>query len=400
MAITQSSLNKMRPYRFNMVNLDNEEFTKLGLEPLYLTIHPQYINLENNIFYNTSIAHYECQLSNDIERILRIMNSNVYDRFENVFGFLNDDYPVHFQTYNGQIFFSDSMALNVYKNYLNIRNEINKKYNLKDEFYEPTSKEMYLDYGWEYFKKNYMVYGNNFEYCRVNLTPQEYFNMMISSKREELSPYKNPNELNAHALRHWLNYNANIFANHVCSRETTGVYNQETMDLINSLLETKLDIYNFFDSFSKRAKNWQDIVKKLLMELGVYSEFIKKERINENPFDNEGMFDERHYWDTMFHKASFDMLVQFIGLDKVETQLSKTITTSKPNIYESFFNPLVMEYNIVQLPRLILDEEKQQFRWIFPNEFINSGINRECEKEIKLIKRYIPFDKRYRYLRD
>ncbi len=401
MPITQADLDKInKPYRFNMVDLNNEKFTKLGLEPLYLTIRPQYINLENNIFYNNGIAHYECNLSNDIKRILRIINSNIYGRFEDVFGFLNDDYPVRFQIYNKQIFFSDSMALSVYKNYSNIRNEINKKYNLKDEFYEPTCEEMHQDYGWEYLKKNYMVYGKNFECCRVNLTPQEYFNMMIFSKRRELRPYENPNELNAYALRNWLNYNANIFIDRICPRETTGVYNQETMELINSLLETKLDIYNFFDTFSKQAKNWQDTIKKLLMEFGVYSEFIKKERIDENPFDDKGRFDERSHWNKMFHKASFDMLVQFIGFDKIESQLSKTITTSKANIYEEFFNLFIMEYNIVQLPKLIFDEENQQFRWIYPNEFINSGINRECEKEIKLIKKYVPYEKRYLYLKD
>lgn len=172
------------------------------------------------------------------------------------------------------------------------------------------------------------------------------------------------------------------------------------MELINSLLETKLDIYNFFNSFSKQAKDWQNTVKKLLMEFHVYSEFAKKEIINENPFDNDGIFDEREHWDIMFHKASFDMLVQFIGFDKIETQLPKTITTSKPNIYEEFFNPLIMGYDIVQLPRLIFDEESQQFRWISTNEFANSGINRECENEIKLIKKYIPYEKRHLYLRE
>lgn len=50
------------------------------------------------------------------------------------------------------------MALSVYKNNLNIRNEINRKYNLKDGFYEPTCEEMYQDYGYEYFKKNYALF--------------------------------------------------------------------------------------------------------------------------------------------------------------------------------------------------------------------------------------------------
>lgn len=61
---------------------------------------------------------------------------------------------------------------------------------IKDKFYEPTREEMDQNYGYEYFKKNYMKFGKKFEYCRLNLTPQEYFNMMISSKKQELKPYK------------------------------------------------------------------------------------------------------------------------------------------------------------------------------------------------------------------
>lgn len=153
MPITQAKLDKINKLHcFNMINLNSEEFIRLG-KPLYLTVSPQYINLENNIFYNNDVGHYECKLANDIKEILKIMNSNVYSRFENVLGFLNDDYQISFQIYNKQIFFNDPMALSVYKNHLNIRNEINKKYNLKDNFYEPTREEMYQNYGLEYFKK-------------------------------------------------------------------------------------------------------------------------------------------------------------------------------------------------------------------------------------------------------
>lgn len=46
--INLDSLNK--PYRFNMVNHNNEKFKELGLKPLYLTSYPDYINLRGNIF--------------------------------------------------------------------------------------------------------------------------------------------------------------------------------------------------------------------------------------------------------------------------------------------------------------------------------------------------------------
>lgn len=400
MTIPSSILEKLNgSYEFNMTNYNNEKFKKLGLEPLYLTAYPRYINLEGNIFYN-GLTHYECNLANDVEKILKVMNSNLYDRFQHVYGFLNDDYPIRFAIYNNQIFFSNSMSLSVYKNDLNIRNEINKKFNLKDDFYEPTIEEIYQNYGFEYFKKWRTRYGNNFEYHNLNLTPQEYFELMISSKNRELKPYTNAGELNNNDIRKWINYNANIFMDLKYSWNTTGVYNEETKNFINSILQTKLDIYNFFYKFSKQAKDWQNVVKELLIAFNAYTEFVKKESNGPvNPFCDDSVYDERIYWDFMFYKASFDMLVQFIGFDKIETQLPKTITTSKSNVYEEFFNLLIMEYNVVQLPRLVFDEEIQHFRWIYPNEFINSGINRECENEIKLIKKHIPYEERYKYFR-
>lgn len=397
MPISKNNLNKLnKQYRFNMVNFDNKKINKLGLEPLYLTSHPKYINLNGNIFYSGS-THYECNLTNDITQILKIMNSNKYDRFENVYG--NDNYPINFSIYNDQIFFSDIMSLNVYKNNSNVRNEINKKFNLKNNFYEPTREEIYLDYGHEYFLKNREKYGNHIEYHCLNLIPQEYFELMISSKKEELSPFIDANELNGYDIRNWLNYNANIFMDFKCPWETTGVYNEETMKYINILKETKLDIYNFFYEFSKQSKNWQMSIKELLTLFGVYSEFVPKEIDRNNILANPEVDQKGFCWDNMYKKASFDMLIQFIGFDKIETQLSKTITTSKPNIYEEFFNPLLMGYNVVQLPKLIFEESKQQFKWIYPKDFINSGINKECENEIKLIKKHITFNERSKYLR-
>lgn len=386
-----------QPHQFNMVNLDDERFMKLGLQPLYLTVSPKYINLHDHIFFSAGISHYECNLANDIECILKILNSNQYGRFEDVYGYLNDDYPVRYKIFNRKIFFDDLDSLNVYKSNPEIRKLVNQKYGLSEDFYEPTKKEIDQDYGEKYLRENYKKYGRGFEYCRVNLTPKEYYDKMMSFKRRELSPYESQNELNAYALRNWLNYNANLFGDRIISRDTTGVYNEHTMQFINTLLETKLDIYNFFDAFSKQVNNWQKVVKELLIELGVYSDFVPNEIDDSQPFDNDGMFDERNHWDNMFHQATPDMLVQFIGFDKIETQIPRTITTSKQNIYEYFFNLLLLEYNIVQIPKLIFDCDKQEFRWIHPKDFINSGINRECEKEIKLIKKYVPYEDRYKY---
>ena len=122
MSISKIDLEKLnKPYRFHIVHYENETYRTLGLEPLYLTSYPQYINLRWNVFYG-GLTHYECNLVHDVIKMLEIMNSNVYDRFGPVCVFLNDDYPIHFCIYNNQIFLNDEMSLSVYKNNLNIRN--------------------------------------------------------------------------------------------------------------------------------------------------------------------------------------------------------------------------------------------------------------------------------------
>ena len=100
----------------------------------------------------------------------------------------------------------------------------------------------------------------------------------------------------------------------------------------------------------------------------------------------------------MFKKASIDLLVQLIGLDKIETQQRKTITTTKSNIYEEFYNLILLGYDIIQLPKLICD--KGEFRWVNPNDFITTSTDRECEHELKLIKKNVPYDEWYRFLKN
>ena len=113
MAISISYLN--RSYCFHLVNSGNPKLQEMGLSPLFLNTYPLYINLTGNIFFGGN-NHYECRLSHDVAKILKVMNSNTYDRFETVYGFLKDNYTLHFSIYNHQIFFSDFMSLSIYKN--------------------------------------------------------------------------------------------------------------------------------------------------------------------------------------------------------------------------------------------------------------------------------------------
>ena len=86
-----------------------------------------------------------------------------------------------------------------------------------------------------------------------------------------------------------------------------------------------------------------------------------------------------------------------MGFDKIETQLSKTITTLKVNVYEEFFNYLIMDFDIKRISKIIFDQASNEFKIINPNEFTNFGEERVYEKEVQLIKKMVPLKDREKY---
>ncbi len=377
--------NVDRGYRsFDMVNSNDEKLLKLGLEPLYNIYYPRYINLRGNTFYGGS-DHYECDLMRDIVNMLNLMVEPECDRFTRDSIFQNI-MALPFKVYKGKLFFNEWHSVEAYERFPHIREELKQKYNLSDDVYIPTLKEIFDDYSFEYFCKVGAKY-NEVEHVLYNLTPREHLEMFYIRRLSELKIFNDPNEMTCDDVRMALNYNANIYMEHKVPMHFKGVYNVQTMDVINQIRETKIDIYNALYDFAGKTHDMKKSVDDLFIEL-------KKYRNNPN-FDTE----EDEVWRRLFPSTWIDLMIQFIGFDKIETQMRKTITTSKNNIYEEFFNYLIMDYNIVQIPRLVFDEDTQSFRWICPNDFITTGINRECENDIKLIKKYVPYDKRDKYLR-
>lgn len=97
-------------------------------------------------------------------------------------------------------------------------------------------------------------------------------------------------------------------------------------------------------------------------------------------------------------ELSRDYLVQLFNYDYVE-KIYKTITTSKKNIYEIFFNYLLMEFNIRQISSVGFNPNINDFGYIEPNCYIEIGTEREYKEEIELIKKYIPYYERYKYFK-
>lgn len=377
---------------FKLVNENDEKLKKLGLKPLDIKLYPLYINLNGHIYYGGN-SHYNCKLSNDIKYLLSIMNSNQYDRFNNVHGFLNDDYTVNYYIHDGNIYFTSNMSLYAYENFPTIREIIKEKYHVNDAFYKPTSHEILTDYYIKMIGKE-RIYREA-EYININLSPKEFFDYIMTLTKKSLELFTDSNQLTGEIIRIKLNYNANLFMEHILPWNETGVYNNECMELINNYQETKRNIHESLYSLSMKSSNMQEMVVELLKTTSSYHEIKKqtREQYLEDPYY------ERTEWDQMFFNAHPDILVCLVGFDKIETMLPKTIATSKLNINETFFNYLIMDYNIVTLPRIIYDRENNNFKMIKPNPYYQTETEREYEEEIKLIKKYIPYDERSKHFK-
>lgn len=113
--ISKEIVNKISsPYLFNMVNSDNKDLKKLGLEPLYLKVYPRYITPSGNVFYS-GLPHRECNLIFDIQRNLDKMNLKSRERYETPRDFICENYFISFAICNRQIFFGDTRSLYLYK---------------------------------------------------------------------------------------------------------------------------------------------------------------------------------------------------------------------------------------------------------------------------------------------
>ena len=119
-----------------------------------------------------------------------------------------------------------------------------------------------------------------------------------------------------------------------------------------------------------------------------------------------------------------EILVRHLGYHSVESNWNKTITTSSWNIYEQFYNYLLMDYNIQQVSRFNYDKEKGLYierpltedhyydekdeqgnvidtKSVLMNlrDFLISDSELRLKDEIQAIKRLVPINERTKYFR-
>ena len=183
--------------------------------------------------------------------------------------------------------------------------------------------------------------------------------------------------------------------------------------------------YNFIDEKWLLDKNGEQFISKdivrnlnnlILADIDICQSFIDLNKIIVNLVKigyeknmvfgvEHGMIQVKDISDLLLKKLlnnKNDFLIQFVGFDKIETSLNKTITTSKLNINETFFNYLIMDFNIQRLPKIVIDYQNKQLKKITSSKFdliSNSCKENEYAEEISLIKKYIPTKDRIKYMK-
>ena len=151
--------------------------------------------------------------------------------------------------------------------------------------------------------------------------------------------------------------------------------NSNDIEYNNSLYELEYQIYNKLNKLVLLSENPKEAINSLLSEIN----YLNKNNI----FDSPGRF--------------CDVIVSYLETDKIYPVLSnKTIITAKDNIYQIYFNYIIMGYNILKCPKLSYDGER--FNWINTIEHYNIK-EEELKEEAGLIKKYISPSEIYKYFK-
>ncbi len=93
------------------------------------------------------------------------------------------------------------------------------------------------------------------------------------------------------------------------------------------------------------------------------------------------------------------ILVQACNVDSIELVWPNTICTSKFNIYETFYNYLIMDYNVQVVPKRVFNKEKEAFIDYKYNEILVPDSELRLKDEITSIRKLVKKDERYKYFR-
>ncbi len=94
------------------------------------------------------------------------------------------------------------------------------------------------------------------------------------------------------------------------------------------------------------------------------------------------------------------VLVQACDFDTIESQLYRTITTSKFNVYETFYDYILHDYQIFQIPKKVYDENLQQYIDYKQSIWFMTDKELRLQAELESICKNVPLEERNQFCRN
>ena len=160
-----------------------------------------------------------------------------------------------------------------------------------------------------------------------------------------------------------------------------------------------LDIYKFLincysaDTFFDGVGNIEECMCR--------QEFYMTEYKNKDLYDIDDWdfnIEYEMYKDTILMNVFKNVMVQYLGYHSVE-RTPRTITTSTFNIYETFYNYLLNDFTIFQIPKMIFDSYEKKYIMQRYNEFYLPDSELRLKDEIESIKKLVKVEERAKYYR-
>lgn len=95
-----------------------------------------------------------------------------------------------------------------------------------------------------------------------------------------------------------------------------------------------------------------------------------------------------------------EILVRACNYDAVESTLYRTITTSKFNMYETFYDYILHDFKIYKVPKLVYDKEEEKYVKYFQPDYMVSDKELRLKAELEAICSSVPLEEREQYCRN
>lgn len=244
--------------------------------------------------------------------------------------------------------------------------------------------------GWSNWDSGFFIDSRNSEIVRTNVTKVDHdMDTLIRVFKE----FYNPLPCYAYCDKEDVIENLEYRIQNIISKDYNEISNEQYMCL-------KLYRYFLTAYKSKNTKMWEngkDVVE--LQETTGYNPIFEYAEYSPwNIFDEDG-YGRRCMADSDVLEILKSILVQSCDIDSLESSIPNTILTSKFNIYDYFYNYLLMDFNIQVIPKRVYNPSAEKFIDYKQNEFLVSDNEIKLKEEIASIKRLVKQEERYKYFR-